>query len=321
MKKRKVVIDCDPGIDDVLALLLAFSSPELEVIGITIVAGNVPVEIGAKNARKALQMVGRLDIPIYLGDNKPIKRTLVTAQETHGKDGIGECNFEEIDVYQNSISAVEYLVNTFSENKDIELIALGPLTNIAKSLAINLNLYNHFDKLVTMGGAFKSHGNCSPVAEYNYWVDPHGADYVYKNIKCPIHMIGLDVTRKIVLNPNIREGLRLIDTKLSNFIYKITQFYVDFHWEWEGILGCVINDPLAVAYFIDDGLCNGFDAYTEIVTDGPAMGQSIIDSKHFYKADANATILTQVDAEKFMNMFLNRIEPDKFDVLKRAKVI
>lgn len=321
MKKRKVVIDCDPGIDDVLALLLAFSSPELEVIGITIVAGNVPVEIGAKNARKALQMVGRLDIPIYLGDNKPIKRTLVTAQETHGKDGIGECNFEEIDVYQNSISAVEYLVNTFSENKDIELIALGPLTNIAKSLAINLNLYNHFDKLVTMGGAFKSHGNCSPVAEYNYWVDPHGADYVYKNIKCPIHMIGLDVTRKIVLNPNIREGLRLIDTKLSNFIYKITQFYVDFHWGWEGILGCVINDPLAVAYFIDDGLCNGFDAYTEIVTDGPAMGQSIIDSKHFYKADANATILTQVDAEKFMNMFLNRIEPDKFDVLKRAKVI
>lgn len=321
MKKRKVVIDCDPGIDDVLALLLAFSSPELEVIGITIVAGNVPVEIGAKNARKALQMVGRLDIPIYLGDNKPIKRTLVTAQETHGKDGIGECNFEEIDVYQNSISAVEYLVNTFSENKDIELIALGPLTNIAKSLAINLNLYNHFDKLVTMGGAFKSHGNCSPVAEYNYWVDPHGADYVYKNIKCPIHMIGLDVTRKIVLNPNIREGLRLIDTKLSNFIYKITQFYVDFHWGWEGILGCVINDPLAVAYFIDDGLCNGFDAYTEIVTDGPAMGQSIIDSKHFYKADVNATILTQVDAEKFMNMFLNRIEPDKFDVLKRAKVI
>lgn len=321
MNKRKVIIDCDPGIDDVLALLLALNSPEIDVIGITIVGGNVPVELGAQNAMRALKLMEREDIPIYIGDNKPIKRQLITAQETHGMDGLGECGFEEVKMKVQSISAVDYLIRSFSSDENIELVALGPMTNIAKSLIKYPNLYSNLNRLVTMGGAFRIHGNCSPVAEYNYWVDPDGADFVYKNIGCPIHMIGLDVTRKIVLTPDIREWLRLINVPLSNFIYKITQFYVDFHWEWEGILGCVINDPLAVAYSIDNSLCHGLEAFTEVVIDGKAMGQTIVDSEDFYKKENNSKILTEVDSQKFMEMFLERLFPKEIDSLRKLKVI
>ncbi|MCT4660219.1 MAG: nucleoside hydrolase [Tissierellales bacterium] len=321
MKGRKVIVDCDPGIDDVLALLLLLRSPEMDVQGITIVGGNVPVELGAKNAQKALEMSGREDIPVYLGDNKPLKRDLVTAQETHGQDGLGE-NFFEVELKSvKEKSAVEFLVEKFSSEEEVELIALGPLTNIAKSIAQKPKLYEKLNRLVTMGGSFKSHGNCSPVAEYNYWVDPQAANFVYKNIKCPIHMVGLDVTREIVLTPDLREWLNQIDTSLSRFVYDITQFYVDFHWEWEKILGCVINDPLAVAYAINSDFCSGIERFVEIVEDGPAMGQSIVDVEHFYKKESNAKVLTNVDSKAFMKFFMERLFPNEIESLKHLEVI
>ncbi|WP_332842959.1 nucleoside hydrolase [Paraclostridium sp. AKS73] len=169
-----------------------------------------------------------------------------------------------------------------------------------------------------MGGAFRIHGNCSPVAEFNYWVDPHAAEYVYKNLPKKIHMIGLDVTRKIVLTPNIIEFINRLDKNLSEYITQITRFYIDFHWNQEGIIGCVINDPLAVAYFIDRSLCDGFESYTEIVESGIAMGQSIVDSFDFYKRNHNSVVLTEVDEKKFMSMFLKRLFPkhiDKIDLI------
>ena len=120
-------------------------------------------------------------------------------------------------------------------------------------------------------------------------------------------MLGLDLTRKIVLTPNIIEFINRLDKEKSKFITEITRFYIDFHWEQEGIIGCVINDPLAVAYFIDRNLCKGFDSYVEVVHDGVAMGQSIVDSFNFYKNEANAHVLTETDEKAFMKMFLKRI--------------
>ena len=120
-------------------------------------------------------------------------------------------------------------------------------------------------------------------------------------------MVGLDVTRKIVLTPNLIEFINRLDEDLAKYITEITRFYIDFHWEQEGIIGCVINDPLAVAYFIDRNLCSGFESYVEVVEDGVAMGQSIVDSFNFYKKENNAIVLTDVDKNKFMSMFLKRI--------------
>jgi purine nucleosidase len=311
MEKRKVIIDCDPGIDDSLALILALRSPELEVVGITIVAGNVPVKQGGENALKALEMAKALHIPVYLGEAGPLSRELVTAQDTHGEDGVGECFFAKTQKAEVKEGAVDFIIDTLNQNKEISIIALGPLTNIAKALMKNKEVFQKVDQFVSMGGSFKSHGNCSPVAEFNYWVDPHGADYVYKNLGRPIHMVGLDVTRKIVLTPNILELIKRLGGDLSHYIVAITRFYVDFHWVQEGVIGCVINDPLAVAYFIEPSICQGFTAYTEVSCDGIAMGQSIVDEKDFWKKSHNTMVLNEVDAKKFMKMFLTRLFPEK----------
>lgn len=306
--KRKVIIDCDPGIDDSLALLLALNSPELEIMGITIVSGNVPAKQGAKNALKVLKLMKREDIKVYIGESLPLVRELVTAQDTHGEDGLGETNYEEADIEIN-YNGVDFILDSAKEG-DVSIIALGPLTNLAKALEKDEASFNKLQEIVSMGGAFKSHGNCSQVAEFNYWVDPHSVKNVFDKSKVPFSMVGLDVTREIVLTSNLIELINQIGGNLGKFIVDITRFYVDFHWKQERTLGCVINDPLAVAYFIDRSLCEGFTSYLDMVVDGIAMGQTLVDVGEFYRKEHNGLVLTKVNSKKFMEMFLYRLFPD-----------
>ncbi|MEG0579527.1 MAG: nucleoside hydrolase [Niameybacter sp.] len=290
-----------------MALLLAIKSEELEVVGITVCSGNVPARMGAKNALKVLALCGKTDIPVYVGEEVPLVRELVTAQDTHGEDGLGERFYEVLEESKILEGGVQYIVETLRSQDKVSIIALGPLTNIAKALMEDREAFAYLDEFISMGGAYRIHGNCSPVAEFNYWVDPHAADYVYQHLPRPVHMIGLDVTRKIVLTPNLIEFINRLDAELATFITEITRFYIDFHWEQEGIIGCVINDPLAVAYFMDRSLCQGFESYVEVVTEGIAMGQSIVDSVDFYKKPNNAIINVDVDAKQFMSLFLKKL--------------
>lgn len=306
--KKKVIIDCDPGIDDSLALILALNSPELEIVGITTVSGNVKADQGAKNALKVLKIMNREDIPVYIGEEVPLERELITAQDTHGEDGLGETNYEEADVKIN-YGGVDFILEN-SRKGDISVIALGPLTNLAKAIERDEEGFNMINEIVSMGGAFRSHGNCSQVAEFNYWVDPHGVKEVFDRSKVPFSMVGLDVTREIILTPNLIELIKQIGGDIANFIVDITRFYVDFHWNQERTLGCVINDPLAVAYFIDRTLCDGFTSYLDIVTDGKAIGQTLVDVGNFYRKEHNGCILIKVDSKRFMKMFLERIFPE-----------
>ncbi|WP_294129532.1 nucleoside hydrolase [uncultured Clostridium sp.] len=306
--KKKVIIDCDPGIDDSLALILALNSPELEIVGITTVSGNVKADQGAKNALKVLKLMNREDIPVYIGEEVPLERELVTAQDTHGEDGLGETNYEDADVEIN-YGGVDFILDN-ARKGDISIIALGPLTNLAKAIEKDEEGFNMINEIVSMGGAFKSHGNCSQVAEFNYWVDPHGVKEVFDKSKVPFSMVGLDVTREIILTPNLIELIKQIGGDVANFIVDITRFYVDFHWKQERTLGCVINDPLAVAYFIDRTLCEGFTSYLDIVIEGVAVGQTLVDVGEFYRKDHNGLILTKVDSERFMKMFLERLFPE-----------
>lgn len=321
MNKRKIIIDCDPGIDDSLAIMLALTSPEIEVLGITIVCGNSPVEMGFENAKKILKQMNRLDVPVYMGEPRPLKRDYVNALDTHGADGLGESFLPEVPGYQQEIGAVDFLSKALIKEK-VSVIALGPMTNLARLIQKAPAAFDQIEELVSMGGSFKSHGNCSPVAEYNYWCDPDAAALVYDTLHQNgkmIHMIGLDVTRKIVLTPTLLEYICRLNKETGEFIRKITKFYFDFHWEWEHIIGCVINDPLAVAYFINPELCKGFDSYVQIETEGISLGQSVVDSMNFYRKASNARVLTEVDVYGFFQMFLSRIldqEPEKLDILQ-----
>ena len=321
MNKRKIIIDCDPGIDDSLAIMLALTSPEIEVLGITIVCGNSPVEMGFENAKKILKQMNRLDVPVYMGEPRPLKRDYVNALDTHGADGLGESFLPEVPGYQQEIGAVDFLSKALIKEK-VSVIALGPMTNLARLIQKAPAAFDQIEELVSMGGSFKSHGNCSPVAEYNYWCDPDAAALVYDTLPQNgkmIHMIGLDVTRKIVLTPTLLEYICRLNKETGKFIRKITKFYFDFHWEWEHIIGCVINDPLAVAYFLDPDICQGFDSYVQIETEGISLGQSVVDSMDFYRKTPNTKVLTEVDVYAFFQLFLSRIlglEPEKLDILQ-----
>lgn len=323
--KYQVIIDCDPGIDDCLALLLALKSPEIEILGITTVSGNVPAALGAQNALKLLNFAHKLNIPVYRGSEFPLKRDYVSAQDTHGMDGLGESGIPQVtSVSPQAIDAVSFIKQTLAANSNVTVIAIGPLTNLAKSMKQNPTEWKHCRDLISMGGTFKSPGNCSPVAEYNYWCDPDAADYVFQHTPVPIKMVGLDVTRKIVLTPNILEYIRQKEPRTGNFITAITRFYFDFHWRQEKVIGCVINDPLAVAYLLDSTLCQGFSAYTTVETNGIAIGQTIIDSQNFWQRPANSFILTKVDTQRFMHIFLQRLigaaDPELTEVLQQIMV-
>ena len=307
---KKIIIDCDPGIDDSLAIMLALQSPELEVIGITIVAGNSPAELGFQNAKRVLNFLGRLDVPVYVGADRPRVREYVNALDTHGADGLGESFLPEVPGQEiPEKSAVEFMRETL-KGGDVSVIALGPLTNLADLIDADISAFLSIERLVSMGGNFRSHGNCSPVAEYNYWEDPDSAKVVFDTLyehRKMIEMVGLDVTRKIVLTPEKLENIKARNAVVGGFIEKITKFYFKFHWEWEHIRGCVINDPLAVAQFICPNILDGIEAFTEVETGGISMGQTVVDSMGFYRKESNALVFTKVDVEAFWELFLTRI--------------
>ncbi|MCB7319452.1 nucleoside hydrolase [Lacrimispora sp. 210928-DFI.3.58] len=325
MEKRQVIIDCDPGIDDSLALMLALSMEELQVLGITIVCGNCPADMGFANAKKVLRQMGRLDVPVYKGAEKPLKRAFVNALDTHGADGLGESFLPELSGEEAAVpekTALDFMAETI-EATGCSVIALGPMTNLAELALKKPEAFRALDEIVSMGGSFKSHGNCSPVAEYNYWADPDAAAIVYESA-CDmgkrIAMVGLDVTRRIVLTPNLLEYMKRLDPETGGFIQAITKFYFDFHWQQEHLIGCVINDPLAVAYFADRSLCSGFAAYTAVETGGISMGQTVVDSMDFYHREANSLVLTETDALRFFRLFFGRIlgrKEEELDLLEK----
>ncbi len=307
---EKIIIDCDPGIDDSLAIMLALNSPEVEVVGITIVAGNSPCELGFKNAKRVLKFLGRLDVPVYVGADRPRVREYVNALDTHGSDGLGESFLPEVpDQMIPDLSAVEFMSQAL-KGGDVSVIALGPLTNLADLIDRDREVFLSIKRLVSMGGNFRSHGNCSPVAEYNYWEDPDSAKVVFNAMYeagREIEMVGLDVTRKIVLTYDILDEMKRKNPVVGDFVEKITNFYFKFHWDWEHIRGCVINDPLAVAQFIDQSILSGFSAFTDVETLGISIGQTVVDSMGFYRKESNALIYNKVNEKAFWDLFLPRI--------------
>ena len=306
MRKQKVIIDADPGIDDSLAILVALRSQELDVIGISIVEGNVPTVIGVQNALKVLREANRLDIPVFSGAELPLKHDYVSAQDTHGDDGLGESNMTLVtDVKPSQRDAQAGYAKLLSENEDVWFLALGPLTNVALALKQQPDIWQQVSRLIVMGGADQTNGNTSPVAEYNFWVDPDAADYVFQNSPLNIELVPLDVTRKLEFTPNMLQMMQYLDAEKSAFVAQIIQFYFDFHWQQEHVLGAVINDPLVIIYALHPELVQSIDKYVTVVTEGVALGQSIVDRANFWQKKPNATILQAVDAKAVMSHIIS----------------
>jgi purine nucleosidase len=306
MEKIKIIMDVDPGIDDSLALLLAGISNEIDLMAVTVVSGNIEVNQAARNAKFAMHMINRNDVLIAKGCKWPLKRNYVDATDTHGKDGIGEIYFpkEEPVDHGDATEVITRLLRQYPHQ--IIIAALGPLSNLATILMKDPDILPLAKEIIIMGGSVNVCGNCSPVAEYNFWCDPDAAKIFFDAHLQNVTLVPLDVTYKILLTPNMREMIRQFKTPLSEYVTNITGFYVDFHWAQERTLGCVINDPLVIAYILDRSILSCKAGHIQIETEGIALGESVVEFRRANPMKTSA-IAQSVDEKKFFKLFLTRL--------------
>jgi inosine-uridine nucleoside N-ribohydrolase len=265
--RRRVIIDTDPGVDDALALLLAMRSPELQIEGITPVAGNVPLELTLPNALRMVEIAGRTDIPVAVGAKVPLTRRLVTAAYAHGENGLGGAVFPEPrtkPIDEPAASFIRRIVRKYPG--EVTLITIGPLTNVATALASDAELAPMVHSIVMMGGSL-SGGNITPAAEFNVYVDPEAARIVFQS-GIPITMVGLDVTRKTSLTDQHVKTLESSDNRVSQAAAKIARNAIDHNREQGFLVGPNMHDSLAVAAFLDPTVVTLEDYYVDVETTG-----------------------------------------------------
>ncbi len=306
---RKIIIDTDPGQDDAVAILAALASPELEVIGITAVAGNVPLALTKRNARIVCELAGRSRVPVYAGHDKPLKRDLVTAEHVHGKTGIDGPTLPDPKMPLQSQHAVDFIIDTINMEtcKSVTLCPLGPLTNIAAALEKCPGIAERVQEIVLMGGAYFEVGNVTPTAEFNIFVDPEAAEIVFRS-GIPIVQMPLDVTHKALTTPARVEAFRSVGSKPCTAVAEMTDFFERFDREKYGSDGAPLHDPCVIAYLINPSLFQGRFVNVEIETNSElTCGMTVIDWWGVTDRKPNAMVMNEVDVDGFFNFLLERI--------------
>jgi pyrimidine-specific ribonucleoside hydrolase len=290
-----IVIDCDPGHDDAIAILLALASPEVELRGILTVAGNQTVDKTTRNALKVLELAGRADIPVVRGAAAPLRRPLRTAAHVHGESGLDGPDLPEPSATPSDADPVEWL------EPGVVLVATGPLTNVARFVERGVRI----DRIVWMGGAI-AEGNITPAAEFNAFVDPEAAAAVFES-GIDLTMVGLDVTHKALFTRAHADRLR--DTgRAGRVVAELSDFFQRFHEERYGFDGSPIHDAMAVAQVIDPSLLETVHCNVEIETASRFCdGRTVVDRWHATSRTRNAHVGVDVDAPRFLDLLLDRI--------------
>jgi len=309
--KKKIIIDTDCGVDDSLALLCALNSDKLEILCITTVFGNVSVRQAAHNTSYILRMTEREDIPILIGQAKPIVQPLRYPPDfIHGKYGLGTIRSEYTGKNVLTTSAVEYLIQTIRNSDDkITIITIGPLTNIGLALQLAPDIQDNIEEIIVMGGAYQANGNVSPAAEANIYGDAIAAEIVFRS-DCLTTMVGLDVTTKVVMDKDYLSVLN--NHKLyGNFIKSITGTYYDFHVNCFDIHGITPHDLVTVLYSIDKSLFTTIQGRIYVSADGRMMGQTYVDRRTDivpgteWDNRIKSNICTEVNVENLLSEFKN----------------
>ncbi|MBD2464250.1 nucleoside hydrolase [Oscillatoria sp. FACHB-1407] len=303
---KPIVIDCDPGVDDAIALLLAFASPELHLLGITTVAGNVPLVLTQKNARRICELAGRTDVAVYAGCSRPIMRSLATAEEVHGKTGLGTVQFPEPTMPLQPKHGVDFLVETLMAAPErVTLATLGPLTNVAIALIKEPRIALQIEELVFMGGAI-AQGNVTSSAEFNIYVDPHAAQVVLTS-GIPLTMIGLDVTHQILTTPERLAAIRAIDTPVGQTAADLLGDY-SFEVEQHGWAGNPLHDPCVIAYLLQPDLFTAHKMRVDVeVASELTMGRTVINGAKEGNLHPNVNVVLSGDADGFHRLLAKRL--------------
>lgn len=301
---KKVIIDVDTGIDDALAIILAINSNRLDILGITTVAGNVPVELATKNTLRVLKLLGREDIEVYEGADKPIEREIRFRGIVYGSDGLGgQLNSMETKL-KSEINAVKYIIDEINAHPgEITIITLSPLTNLALAIEEDPSIVGKIKDIYIMGGAVGVAGNITPVSEFNFYTDPESAyNVIHSGLN--IKLIGLNVTEKARFSENdLKNKDRM--SEYENFIDNILRFYMDRMFEIRGYKSCALHDPLVVAVAIEEIVeyekCFVDLEYSSRISDGQLVKYFNRDYKE------NVELAISIDIERFKKIFLENV--------------
>lgn len=307
---RKIIIDTDPGQDDAVALLLALACPdELTVLGITAVAGNVPLALTQKNARIICELAGRPDTPVFAGCDRPMKRKLVTAEHVHGKTGLDGPQMADPVMPLQDTHAVDFIIETLRREPahSVTLCPLGPLTNIATAFARAPDIIARVQQIVLMGGAYFEVGNITPAAEFNIYVDPEAAEIVFKS-GVPLVVMPLDVTHKALTTRARIERFRAMGTEPGRMVAEWTDFFERFDMQKYGSEGAPLHDPCVIAYLLRPDLFRGRHINVEIETRSDlTLGMTVADWWGVTSRPANALFIGDLDADAFYALLTDRI--------------
>ena len=310
MTKRSIIIDCDPGQDDAIALLLAMSSPdELEILGITAVAGNVPLELTERNARQIRDLGRRSDIPVFAGCARPMNRDLVTAEYVHGVTGIDGIDIVTPNLPLEDLHAVDFIIESLhaADDESVTLVPIGPLTNIGTVIQKDPAVLTKVREIVIMGGAMREGGNRTPSAEFNILVDPHAADIVF-GCGRPITVMGLDVTHQVLASPQRRDRIRAIDNEAARATVGMLDFFNRHDSIKYGTRGAPLHDPCTIAYLLKPELFTGKHCNISVETQSElTMGHTAVDFRNVTDRPKNATWMHAVDADGFYELLIERL--------------
>ncbi len=299
-----IILDCDPGHDDAIALLLAIASSEVELLGVTTVHGNQTLEKTTANALRVLDLVGRGDVSVAAGADRPLVRDLTVASHVHGESGLDGPTLPPAGRAALDEHAVDYMERTIAASAvPVTLVPTGPLTNIA--LLLERTGGANVERIVLMGGAI-AEGNMTPAAEFNIWADPEAAQAVFS---APIAttMIGLDVTHRAVTTPALQERLAATGP-VGAFVADLVEFFSVYHRETYGWDGAPIHDAVAVAHVIRPGLVTTVDCNVEVELDSElCRGRTVVDLWHRTERTANADVGVELDTDGFFELLVERI--------------
>ena len=308
-KPLPIIIDTDPGQDDAVAILLALASPELEVLGIAAVAGNVPLALTEKNARKICELAGRPDIKVFAGAVRPMVRRLVTAEEVHGKTGLDGPVLPEPTMPLQPQHAVDFLVETLMSHPagTITLCTLGPLTNIGLALVREPRIASRIKRIVAMGGGYFEQGNVTPAAEFNIYVDPQAARVVFES-GIPITLVPLDCTHQALTTKKRLAVFKAMTNRSGEATAQMLDFFERYDVHKYGFDGGPLHDPCVIAWLLKPELFNGREVNVAIECESDlTMGATVIDWWKVTTRPPNATVIRSLDSDGFFALLTERI--------------
>jgi purine nucleosidase len=330
----RVVLDTDPGIDDALAILLALASPEVDLAGVGVAAGNCTLEDGIRNALNVIALTPYPHMPVCSGASVPLLRPLFTAPETHGDTGLGYARLQTSPVPQATEHAVDLIIREIMARPgEVTLVAVAPLTNVALAIRKEPRIVEAVREVIIMGGAIRADGNTTHMAEFNFFVDPHAAHIVLHS-GMPITLVPWDITKDVLITQDDINRLLMTDSPITRFIADATRFYIEFHEQCFGMSGCSVNDPVALALAFQPDLATTVPMYIGVeYTSELTMGKTVIgyagetarepdvhdmlgfDTRRWpmgwsrvHRPEPNVRAVVAFDTPSFISMFVERME-------------